>query len=442
MEKIYRIVLISFVSVFLLSSIVYAANTIISVQPQSIWNGDTIAVWWYQDVNDSVFSQRNTIATITGTLNTLSWQVSSMSWQLNGSVSSQWSNYPNNTVPTGIYYPIGNVGIWVMPTDVNTKLKVSGVIETSSWAGTTGWIKFPDGTLQTTAYSGSTGGDGTPVGTISAFFTSSCPTGWVTADGTNGTPDLRWEFIRWLDNGRGVDSGRSLGSWQKASHIRNFTDTDAWGGWTPSVYFSATNADINLGYEPASNTSNTNDYQFSFTRTNWYAQALTPWYTRTIRPRNIALLYCMKLSWASSTPSNSTTWTRVGNDVVQASTGVVQVNSGVKFPDGSIQTTAATPWMGLWYWQTWQMLTSSRSEGVIYTNTTWKPIYINISTLNDATSNEAVWINVDWMAILLWWMSKDQRRYTASAIVPAWSTYQVGLSHYGWHSIAYWAELR
>jgi len=136
------------VSVFLLSSIVYAANTIIYVQPQSIWNGDTIAVWWYQDVNDSVFSQRNTIATITGTLNTLSWQVSSMSWQLNGSVSSQWSNYPNNTTPTGIYYPIGNVGIWVMPIfwyklvvngDIATKISTNESTAITIWNSTRNW---------------------------------------------------------------------------------------------------------------------------------------------------------------------------------------------------------------------------------------------------------------------------------------------------------------
>lgn len=52
-------------------------------------------------------------------------------------------------------------------------------------------------------------------GMYSYFNRTSCPTGWVKANGTgNGTIDLRGEFIRAWDNGRGIDSGRKLGSWQ------------------------------------------------------------------------------------------------------------------------------------------------------------------------------------------------------------------------------------
>lgn len=60
-----------------------------------------------------------------------------------------------------------------------------------------------------------------PRGAIMAFFGASCPSGWNTADGTGdekktdgtlGTLDLRGEFIRGLDNGRGLDTGRTLGS--------------------------------------------------------------------------------------------------------------------------------------------------------------------------------------------------------------------------------------
>ena len=53
-----------------------------------------------------------------------------------------------------------------------------------------------------------------PSGAVIAFNLSSCPTGWSVANGTNGTADLRGDFIRGLDSGRGVDSGRSLATEQ------------------------------------------------------------------------------------------------------------------------------------------------------------------------------------------------------------------------------------
>lgn len=41
-----------------------------------------------------------------------------------------------------------------------------------------------------------------------------CPLGWTPANGTAGTIDLRGEFIRGWDNGRGADPARDLGTWQ------------------------------------------------------------------------------------------------------------------------------------------------------------------------------------------------------------------------------------
>jgi len=58
---------------------------------------------------------------------------------------------------------------------------------------------------------------GTPAGFVGAFNLNTCPTGWAPADGTGGMPDLRGEFIRGLDAGRGVDAGRTLASAQAQS---------------------------------------------------------------------------------------------------------------------------------------------------------------------------------------------------------------------------------
>lgn len=117
-----------------------------------------------------------------------------------------------------------------------------------------------------------------PSGAIMAFNLSACPTWWIAANGANGTPDLRWEFIRWLDSGRGVDSGRALRSWQGdafASHSHNqmVSNRDNWGNWYDGVYPASAN--------------------------NPVAKTGSPYDTSSVggsetRPRNVALLYCQK----------------------------------------------------------------------------------------------------------------------------------------------------
>lgn len=88
---------------------------------------------------------------------------------------------------------------------------------------------------------------GIPTGTIIAYAGSTAPTGWLLCNhsSTAGypalknlvgdyTPDLRGEFIRGLDNGRGVDtqSNRAIGSWEPdmvERHQHSIT-TYQWGG--------------------------------------------------------------------------------------------------------------------------------------------------------------------------------------------------------------------
>jgi microcystin-dependent protein len=129
------------------------------------------------------------------------------------------------------------------------------------------------------------------------FAMASAPTGWLAADGTAvsrttyaalfaaiGTtygsgdltstfnlPDLRGEFVRGLDSSRGVDAGRVIGSFQ-ADELKSHTHT-----------FRGHGATLINGANTASGT-NTQNYTINTNATGG---------TET-RPRNIALLYCIK----------------------------------------------------------------------------------------------------------------------------------------------------
>lgn len=140
------------------------------------------------------------------------------------------------------------------------------------------------------------------IGAVATFAMENPPTGWLRANGalisrTNyanlfsaiGTvfgigdgsttfqlPDVRGEFIRCWDNGRGVDSGRTFGSFQAddfESHSHSM-----FGGFDGQTLGS-----FNLTYPIAGNyTSGSPD------NTYW-----TEGGTET-RPRNLALLACIK----------------------------------------------------------------------------------------------------------------------------------------------------
>lgn len=162
----------------------------------------------------------------------------------------------------------------------------------------------------------------TPPGAIMTFAMSSAPTGWLYCNGQqvsrttysalfsaigttygvgNGTttfhlPDLRGEFIRGWDNGRGIDSGRTFGSTQKGTITvadPNLNSLNVAGIYCQYEYNTNTFAPV-AGYDVV----NINDYAgvyrahisgtgFGALETNGFAQGAT-------RPRNIALYYCIK----------------------------------------------------------------------------------------------------------------------------------------------------
>jgi phage-related tail fiber protein len=116
----------------------------------------------------------------------------------------------------------------------------------------------------------------------------------VLADGTNGTVDLRGEFIRGWDNGRGVDAGRGLGTFQDYA-MNNIQGNarvvvDSYGSYKPT---GANNAFTFSAYYGGTSTTSGAD---SIVNLNFStAKAIgVDHVANEIRPRNIALLPCMK----------------------------------------------------------------------------------------------------------------------------------------------------
>ena len=111
-------------------------------------------------------------------------------------------------------------------------------------------------------------------GQYSFFNSTVCPSGWVAANGTNGTLDLRGEFIRGWDNGRAVDPGRALASWQSDELRAHQHELDSklimlnGAAWGPADIPKAAGGG-GYGLTAPSGGSET-------------------------RPRNVALLVCMK----------------------------------------------------------------------------------------------------------------------------------------------------
>ncbi len=128
-------------------------------------------------------------------------------------------------------------------------------------------------------------GAGAPVGSIVMWPTNIVPTGWLECNGQSTAghaalaaivgptvPELRGEFIRGWDNGRGIDTARSINSAQAATAI---------AGTVEAYNYIA----IDNGEDPYSNGVPPSD-------------SGSPTYiARTmyrVRPRNIALMYIIK----------------------------------------------------------------------------------------------------------------------------------------------------
>lgn len=160
-----------------------------------------------------------------------------------------------------------------------------------------------------------------PAGTVIYYAGTTAPAGYTIADGTTlsralypelfaaiGTtygagdgsttfnkPQLCGEFLRAADVGRGVDSGRVIGSWQKATIVA--VDLAGPGVWNVSTSAPSATALESIGADPIStsnyvgDTLTGGDVVRSGVALTGDAEALAG----ATRPRNVALLACIKL---------------------------------------------------------------------------------------------------------------------------------------------------
>lgn len=145
-------------------------------------------------------------------------------------------------------------------------------------------------------------GSGMPVGAVMHYPANSIPAGWLKANGavvsratyaalfavvgttygagdgstTFGLPDLRGEFLRGLDDGRGVDAGRTIGTAQVDQNKAHKHDTESNG---PAVIGNAARGDIAAGGTTVVVVGN-NPMKLEG--------------GNEARPRNVALLACIK----------------------------------------------------------------------------------------------------------------------------------------------------
>lgn len=162
------------------------------------------------------------------------------------------------------------------------------------------------------------------VGAVVGFAMNSAPEGWLAANGsavsrttyarlfsrigttygvgdgvnTFNLPDYRAEFLRGLDSGRGIDAGRVIGSAQAQqsvnhSHLLPTTSGTGGDGLMTAVFTDDTSA---MTYYP-SGTNSYNPSPSANTTLRTYtanASAITGAFGDETRPRNIAVLYCIK----------------------------------------------------------------------------------------------------------------------------------------------------
>ncbi|MBE7439382.1 MAG: phage tail protein [Spirochaetales bacterium] len=133
-----------------------------------------------------------------------------------------------------------------------------------------------------------------PQGFVGAFMLSACPSGWILADGSNGTPDLRGRFIRGRDPGNAT--ARDPGGDRAAGNAQD----DAFQGHWHLLGDAAGN--VATGRSTIGSSGGDEVGAIATPRTE-LSRAITPTADGTsgaprtaseTRPKNVALIYCMR----------------------------------------------------------------------------------------------------------------------------------------------------
>lgn len=166
-----------------------------------------------------------------------------------------------------------------------------------------------DGTVKTALENLGLGeGSALPVGVPVPWPSATPPTGWLKCNGapfsaeeypelakaypTLKLPDLRGEFIRGWDDGRGVDSGRELMSAQ-GDAIRNITGTVGWGTDGLFSNVSGVFSGINRERDASASWMRPADTGVKYAHAYFDASTQVPT-AKENRPRNIAFNYILR----------------------------------------------------------------------------------------------------------------------------------------------------
>lgn len=311
-------------------------------------------------------------------------------------------------------------------------------------------------------YAGQVQGNIIPVGSICFFAAATPPSGWLVCDGSavtalypelrsflvtagqpfgnNGTdprlPDLRGEFIRGWDGGRGVDAGRVFGSAQGDTiedhlHYSGVSTTST----AAHVYGANTSEAPGVATSSFSGVTTVGSRQSVTSGVRSDNIGGTSGVSAETRPRNVALLPCIKAFGQVDVTGAANLAELLAAIATQAEAEAGTNNTKLMTPLRAEQHMTAN---ALGWGQTWQNVTASRVAGTSYQNTTDRPIMVATRTSGSGDRNLQVSVDgTSWVDV--GYAQGGSGLHSVSFIVPPGHYYRISASG---GTIASWAELR